>query len=88
MYKWIGVLSEFDFSISGWIYTLIFLMLLISFLFVLILNIKTIKQRQLFSFFACLSSLFIFGIAGFFILTALFFIIYALKSDFKKDYDS
>ncbi len=87
MYKWIGIFSELDLSFSGWIYLLIFLTVIISFVFVLILNINNVTYRRYTSFFACLLSLILFGIVGFIVVSVLFSIIYALKSDFKKDYD-
>ena len=87
MYKWIGIFSELDLSFSSWIYLLVFLTLIISFVFVMILNINNVTHRRYTSFFACSLSLIIFGIVGFIVASLLFFIIYALKSDFKKDYD-
>lgn len=87
MYKWIGIFSELDLSLSSWIYLIVLLILIISFIFVLILNIKNVAHRRYTSFFACFLSLIIFGIVGFIVTSLLFFIIYALKSDFKKDYD-
>lgn len=87
MYKWFGVLSELDLTISSWIFLLVFLILILSFGFFLILNIKNNKDKNYASFFSILISLFLFGIVGFLVISTLFFIIYALKSDFKKDYE-
>ena len=87
MYKWFGVLSELDLTISSWIFLLFFLILILSFGFFLILNIKNNKDKNYASFFSILISLFLFGIVGFLVISTLFFIIYALKSDFKKDYE-
>ena len=87
MYKWFGIFSELDLSISGWFFLIIFLILILSFGFFLILNVKNNKNRVYATFITILASLFLFGIVGFLVISTLFFIIYALRSDFKKDYE-
>lgn len=85
----VGILPNFDLSVSAWIFTVTAMLLLLvgasSLLYTYMRSKKLSNKIAAFIGFS-LSGLIIFGIVGFVIFALAYFASYAFISDFTKDY--
>lgn len=85
----VGILSNFDFSISGWIFfvsALVLILIALSSLLYVFTRSKTLQVKILLFVIFLFFGLIIFGVTGLLVFAFTIFACYAFITDFTKDY--
>ncbi len=83
---WLGVLSNFSFSLTGWIFAGLLSMIIISAATYGIHFYLKGKYQAITMLAAFSVALFLFGILGFLYFGSIYLVSFALFSDFRRDY--
>ena len=81
-----GILPNFSLSFIQWVFLVVFGSVISVFFNFLLLKKKIPYSPIIVNFLYCISTLVAFGIVGFGYIGVLYFVTYALYSDFRKDY--